>query len=403
MSSAGLTLLRRGLVAGLTVTACLTLLIRPGPAVEPLPPASPTPATTPPTPLPDSINATDSPPLTLVVLASGQVMEGTVRQETLGYMVTLANGEVLIPFSMVRTAAASRLDAYQRMRDGFVKPSANDRIELAKWCLDNGLADPARQEALAALRLEPDRREARLLLQQVERQTDASSTTSGGSLTGAKAPLPVTPRSTAGIPRAEIAQFVRQVQPLLVNRCGNARCHGSASDSRFQLESLSSGLNRYQSDLNLSRVLGFLDPDSPLESLLLIRALEGTGPHRDVFTGSRSDLQRKALSDWVEAAAPHAPIPVGVKRPNPAPVARQIVIRPEQSSPEQGFASTPPVDVTTPTTPGTSLNHVDEAFLRKILAEEQPDAFDPEKFNRMIHGTEARTMVKQPVQPASRE
>jgi hypothetical protein len=328
----------------------------------------------------------DEPPPTLVVLTTGQVFSGPMTQRPEGYMVDVPNGEVLVPYAMVRAAATSLAGAYGKMRDNLTSPTANDRLELARWCLTYNLVEEARQETLAALKLEPERREARLLLQQIEARRDPGPVVAAEAAPAvALGELSVEPRSIAGVSRESLATFVRQVQPLLSNRCGNARCHGTASENRLRLEPVSATrINRYENDKNLSVVLGFLDPERPDQSLLLARGFEDREPHGGLFAGPKSAEQKALLSAWVAEVAPQLPPRASLPRkPSPA-TDTMTVIRPQKPS------------VMSPQRTQPAGNQVDEAFLRRILDDERPDAFDPDEFNRLVHGVEVGTTSKTP-------
>lgn len=388
-------------------------------------------------------------PLRIVVLTNGQVFTGPVSQRIEGYMVQVPEGEVLVPHGMVRVVASSIPDAYTRMHDNLVNPTANERLDLAQWCLQQNLLEEARTETMAALRLEPERREGRMLLQQIESRLHKptvligkpSSTGSSAASSGTSPVVPnVLPPSGAkpaggaadngpglfqqqwqlatltsdipepagGLSREAVSTFVRQIQPLLQNRCGNAACHGSQVQNRLRLHPFPANRpNRLESDRNLSTLMGLIEPRNAEGSPLLARALEQSGPHAKLFVGPRAEQQRQALVEWVTQVAgelkPRAPLPSGrtAKTPwnPPSGSQRHAIVTVSHEEPAATSAATPPIAGATPLP--IAGEPVDEALLRKILAEEQPDAFDPDVFNRRVHGIDATVFRSQRLTPTA--
>src|SRR5690606_26263901 len=99
-------------------------------------------------------------------------------------------------------------------------------------------------------------------------------------------------------------EFVQQVQPLLINKCGNARCHGQAASTDFRLAPARQGLSGFR-----------LLPGKPLPSGLrqvnnndaaggpVLAALGGThGGTKPVLTGPAAARQAESLRAWVQLA-----------------------------------------------------------------------------------------------------
>jgi hypothetical protein len=350
---------------------------------------------------------------TVLVLKTWQVVTGPMEPQVGGYMVTVPNGKMLIQYENVRTAATSLRDAYERMSANLTNPTANDRVELAHWCTTVGLWDEAQKEAIGALQLEPQRLEARRMLIRIEAARRSANPAPEAAAPYAASPEPGA--STGGLSRESMATFVRQVQPLLFNSCGNAACHGTACKNEFRLDPFSSGqrLNRLASDKNLAEVLEYIREGS-LEQNRLLQAVNGdTTAHRRAFTGPRAEDQRALLAGWIRAAARDVSAeggkPVAGGRLSPAETSGGAIQQAsldigegETANSASGWADRRTLDADATTENrrleayGTEenasgrLNHVDEAFLKRMLIQEQPDPFDPEVFNRAVHGIEAR-------------
>ncbi len=167
--------------------------------------------------------------------------------------------------------------------------------------------------------------------------------------------------SLAGLTPETTQEFVRKVQPLLMNRCGNANCHGSAGKSDFRLLPVRLGASghRIYSERNLSAVLALVNPGQPGQSPLLIEPLRPHGGQTEaILTGPRSEEQVELLRIWVAAAARD------LSQQQTTPVPGAVV--------EASHETLPMAD------PCDSL-------LQKVLSEEREDRFDPGIFNRMMH------------------
>lgn len=323
----------------------------------------------------------ESPPR-LLLLFDGRVIIGDIAEVPGGYSVQRAEGSIVVPFDFVRLTATTLLDAYQKQRDNLEDPNAEQHLNLARWCFQHQLREQAVLELEAALKLEPFRREARELLQLIEAVQSAQTP-------GAETDLPMTgpdQLTSGGISSDNHLEFVRRIQPLLVNKCGNATCHGSASTNGLRLHNVRTG-RRHQrtlSDENLAITLRFVDADFPLHSPLLRAPQDPENPvHRGVFAGALGSQQVELLSNWIHAAAVDRQL---AGRTETAPFEGDSVI--QQAGMSQPSTSDPPGpriiniprDAADPRSPRSS------EVLSDILDEERPDAFDPEAFNRRVHG-----------------
>jgi hypothetical protein len=328
----------------------------------------------------------------VLVLKTGQVIQGEVESRLGGYMVQLPAGSMVVPYDQVRTAAQSLQDAYVRLRNDLRNPNANDHLDLARWCQRVGLAGPAREEVVAALQLEPDRADARALLMQLEQTAPAAPSApagdgivSGTRLTSAAAMGGGRSDTPGGrISGERVAEYIRQIQPLLVNSCATAACHGGQNAGTFHLRAVGR-ITRPDSDANLATVLQFIDATVPDQSRLLTHPRQTNGPHATAFSGVKAREQLERLTLWVRLVArelqangmPGDIVPVaGQQEPaRVVPAAGVMEPMPGQPAPGAVPASLPAREA-----------GVDDRFLRRILAEERPDAFDPNEFNRRVHG-----------------
>jgi hypothetical protein len=97
--------------------------------------------------------------------------------------------------------------------------------------------------------------------------------------------------------RYDYVQFEAAVNPMLVRRCADAECHGTAGNAGgLWLRSPGDGC---EVRWNFLTVQWFVDPTAPVESLLLRKPLEVSHGGREVFRGM-TDEDYGLLKRWVE-------------------------------------------------------------------------------------------------------
>lgn len=161
--------------------------------------------------------------------------------------------------------------------------------------------------------------------------------------------------------------------------------------------------HRLSSDENLDTVLGLISAEDPMSSPLLSSLADATEQHKSLFRGSLGASQYQLLVNWIKRAAvekgPTAPV-------QPAPVAASpLLIQPAGAEEPVANAAAPAVSGQAPITrspPNVLADPVQQMLnraqpvpplsndaIREILLEQAPDAFDPDEFNRLMHGIEA--------------
>lgn len=353
-----------------------------------------------------STGAEPKSPFGVVVLKDGRVFSGTISEVAGGYRVDRSDGHVVIPFEQTRLTAESLLGAYETLRDGIRRPTAEDHLVLAEWCLDNKLLPQARTEAAAALTLEPLRSDAKALLRKVDSLMDSAgglpSTESGvrgGTLIRtADGYVLRSETASSGLSRETQQDFIRRIQPLLVNSCGNAGCHGASSMQPPVLQSarVGSANHRQASQNNLEVILRYIDSASPSTSPVLT-ILDGTNAgHPRVFTGRAGTEQYLVLKAWVEQVAregagqfqPSGKTSQTVAVPSPLPIS-PAGIRPMKSAAPESAS----LEKTAPAR--------EAQMLEELRISRQPDAFDPDEFNRRVHGATAAELRQRSSPPAA--
>ena len=246
----------------------------------------------------------------VVLMSSGRVLTGFASRNAGGWLVEQSNGRVQIPLDDVGFVADSLVDAYRQQRDSVVEPTPATHMALAQWCISYRLHGEARDELRKCLKLDPEHSAARKLLRRLDDILDPASVKS--------APKDVVPRRTADgflVPDAEslgglsnetAAMFIQRVQPLLVNKCGNASCHGTTTPGQksegFHLipVRLGSNTHRLYAERNLAEVMRFIDVQEPEQSPLLGVPQGNHGGTAGVFHGAGGSAQIKTLRAWIK-------------------------------------------------------------------------------------------------------
>ena len=323
----------------------------------------------------------------VLVMKDGSLADGEITQEARGFIVHKPGGRFLVPFQLVQFRAESRLDAYQKLKASIQKPSADTSVRLAKWCLTWQLHEQAELELRQALEFDSGHEVARRMLLRLASVLDP---------TGALPELPDPPKKTddgfqkspvqslAGLSRETALKFTTRVQPILMNRCGNATCHGSAAGQNdFQLTRVRIGTSshRLRSERNLATILRYIDLQNPAESPILKLPTGLHGPkQQSAFGGPGGDENLRDFQDWVRAVADDMGTEENQKMVSPAVLAHDSELaeqQPQRLTLIRGRPEIQPID------PEELARREKNKILEAALRDEKPDLFDPEEFNRL--------------------
>lgn len=251
----------------------------------------------------------------ILLMRNGLVVSGRIIKAGSDYEVHSAyGGKAVYPGASVKMHCASLTEAYGKLREtAKAQRDADAHILLARWCLTNHLDGEACDELRDALTMEPERDDARRLLRNAEETIQAKNRPAvpvihddpvrAARLAAAAADEAV---SLGGLSREQAMQFSRRIQPLLVNNCTAAGCHGRESETRFRLYKVTPGKdsNRHASERNLAEVLDHIDLDKPRASPVLTAPRGNHGRRgRPIFAGQRGEEQLAELRKWVVAVA----------------------------------------------------------------------------------------------------
>lgn len=330
----------------------------------------------------------------ILVLKNGNVVKGQFTRRTGGVDVALNPGRMFIAEGQIRFQANSMEDAYLKMRSSMQNLTPTNHIDLSRWCSANKLPTFARKELLDALFLNPDHETARLMLESLTREESraadrerlAAEDEAAKRLADNVTMRNILPdrRSLGGLPGPLAVTFTRRVQPLLSNKCGNARCHGTGRNG-FSIVSTRNGSSAVIAEQNLAAVLSQLDTGNPEQSPLL-KAMTGLhgGSRQLIFPGSTGREQVKLLQAWIADVAKEigGQTAASTQSSQAAEIVQttfQTDSTEHNSEPDHGL-------LTTDQTTQRYRNLKAEQMNTEAAIATRHDEFDPDVFNRRFHG-----------------
>lgn len=337
----------------------------------------------------------------LVVMRDGRILQGVVQRHAVGYYVERSNGSILVPQEQVRCVARDLADAYRLQREQMLDPTSADLLRLAEWCISYRLYDEAQQELKRALRREPDNDTARRMLAKLEDRLMASPQLAAPRARVDQLGLVMSDvESLGGLSKELAMEFTSRIQPLLINKCGNAACHGFSSRSDFRLTHVRNGSanHRLSSQQNLALVLKQIDLSNPKASPILQRTQGAHGGATfAIFSGAGGTAQRQTLENWVFAVVKEQQ-KEAEQLANRSPLKpTKAKVNPTDEATETASTQVQPAKFETTVAPAIA-----ESMHLQSLGEEAPsspsepatrprrnDAFDPEEFNRLYGGQPA--------------
>lgn len=249
----------------------------------------------------------------VILMKNGRVLTGVAGRNAGGWLLEQSNGRVQVPIEQVNLVANSLVDAYRQQRDSVAEPTPATHMNLAQWCISYRLHGEARDELRKCLNLDPEHTGARKLMRRLDDMLDppvAKSTPKDQIvLKSHDGFLVPDAESLGGLSNETAAAFTQRVQPLLMNKCGNASCHGTTTPPTkpdgFHLMAVRPGSNghRLYTERNLAEVLRYVDLEDPSLSPLVAIPQGTHAGTAGVFNGSSGNGQLKMLRAWIKTVA----------------------------------------------------------------------------------------------------
>ena len=346
----------------------------------------------------------------VIVMNSGRILTGQMTRNAGGWLVEQANGRVQVPEDQVKLVADNLREAYRKQRDAIVEPTPATHMMLAQWCISYRLHDEARDELKKCLNRDSDHEEARKLLRRLDESLTVKPVAPAASLSPLRTPEGfVVPEveSLGGLSKETATAFTTRVQPLLMNKCGNASCHGAASRGEFKLHAIRFGSSghRIYTERNLAEALRYIDIKDPALSPLIAVPQGSHGGTAAIFHGPQSAEQLKTLRNFIKQVAHEKQIEERELAQRPSvldkqkPSHREVDVAVTTSS---GLSRRDTAVMPAAASAATSKSRVvtanviepDSRSPRSLpdddtaipLDDAPHDPFDPDVFNRRFHG-----------------
>jgi hypothetical protein len=245
----------------------------------------------------------------VLVLRSGEAFQGDVRLSDDEYRLTLPKGELRFRKYDVEYCCGTLQEVYQRKQRAVASDDLQEHLRLAQWCMKQNLFAEASLELDAVAAIDPRQPMLDLFRQRLEllrRPPVAHKSTAPASMPLNSDELD---RMIRGLPEGTVEGFTQRVQPLLMNHCATAGCHGPSSTTKFQLLRATSTktANRRATQRNLLATLQLINRQEPAASLLLVVPSRAHGTAQAAVFSDRQSLQYRRLAEWVfQTAQPAA-------------------------------------------------------------------------------------------------
>ena len=184
------------------------------------------------------------------------------------------------------------------------RTSGDDLYAVAKWCFQNNRTSEAQAVALEANQKAPDDVRPKYLLYLVtsgNTVTTVETTNNAMDNTGAEASI--TDTEVDEIYKAEgnpAMNGFRKVQNIMINTCGNPKCHGGGNPaSKWALIRRSATSKKTLAE-NFRTVNKYVTRESPDESPLLAKPTKGQEAGHPQIVIRTNDIAYRELSTWIK-------------------------------------------------------------------------------------------------------
>jgi hypothetical protein len=320
-----------------------------------------------------------------VLLHNGEVLQGRILGDGQRYRIELADGgAAVLPHRDIWRVERSLRDLYEFRLQDAERHGGAAHFDLARWCLKQQLYAEASVQVAIAQRADLDAEMLRDLRARIEvavsnRQRQAARPTI--PVRQISAPDPLADRESA-VPQPvhaselsppALEEFSKSIQPLLINRCGNATCHGRASQTDFRLaEPPRRALYTPRlTQRNAAASLQYVNFAASSASGLLEWSAR---PHAGMKSAALNQEQLESLRRWLATVTGKSPADEAAKRSASTALApRGLPCPPDPKA---------TLEVDSSHLEATDMDHgADQAQ----AAGESGDPFDPQAFNRRHH------------------
>lgn len=339
----------------------------------------------------------------VLLLRNGHSIEGKITRAGELYYVTLPNGEIRIKAADVEFCCRNVEEGYRRKRAAIRAGDVQGHLRLAQWCLRQGLLDHAGGELADALRADPRHPMIGVLQRRLQMAMDPPAKVARPTISDAAPSTPsedglsirLTPedldRLVRGLPPGSVETFQQTIQPVLMNNCTAAGCHGPGTETEFRLLRTPVGQppSRLLTQRNLQATLQWADSEDPDASPLLTAPIRPHGAAKIAVFTSHQIGQYQRLVEWVRQVAerPAAKVPATVAQQGKPPVRAMPAeptgfVSPPSEKDGGGNPSPDQRPTTKPDEEEPAVNHSPIKRGAPLPRFVPADPFDPEIFNR---------------------
>lgn len=245
-----------------------------------------------------------------VVMKNGRVIQGrVVRRDDRLEVSRMGESMIRIPVKLVDFVAPDLRTAYRHQSDRIKDSDIDSRVRLVEWCLHNDLVGEAAEQYAVVKYLAPKHPKFAYLTKRLE-LTRRKKPVLPASVASRPKSASVTPaeltRFTRQMPAGTVEQFTHVIQPMLVNRCGAAACHGVRSESEYRLiqPSMAGAFSHRYTQRNLYATTQQIRKGSLPDSKWLAAATRPHGGLTKPLFGEKEIDNLQRLIAWARSIGP---------------------------------------------------------------------------------------------------
>jgi hypothetical protein len=239
----------------------------------------------------------------VLLLRNGELIEGDITLAGDRYDVAVPSGQMHIRRSEVQFVGRSMLECYDRRKASISIDKVQDHLELADWCLRHHLYEQAALALADAVATDSSHPRIGLLERRLKLELEQQASPEPHAK-DAESDLPSSrdlDRMVQGLPAGTVELFTATIQPMLLNHCSTAGCHGPQGTASLRLLRIPTGKapSRRVTQRNLYAVLSAVNQEHPAQSPLLTAPTRPHGQSKSAVFTSREAMQYQQLAHWV--------------------------------------------------------------------------------------------------------
>jgi hypothetical protein len=238
----------------------------------------------------------------VLLLRNGELIEGEITLSGDRYDVAVSSGQMHIRRADVEFVGRTVLECYQRRRALVSVDKVQEHLELAEWCMRHHLYDETALALADAVGTDASHPRIGLLERRLKFELEREPATPAKSKEAETGPSSRDlDRLVQGLPRGSVEMFADTIQPMLLNHCSTAGCHGPQGTASLRLLRIPGGKapSRRATQRNLYAVLSAVDHNQPGQSPLLLAPMRPHGQAKSAVFTTRETLQYQQLVRWV--------------------------------------------------------------------------------------------------------